>query len=203
MSILSPDWLPLASEFIDENPAVQQSSHLMALIERSDRLEIRDRFFHLRRYRSTFLGSELVDLIASEYLIDRPAAVRIGQRLLALELIAHAQGEHDFKDEPLFYVIGSGEEKPIAPELSIGAVRELANEMRRPDGIMPGTRRRWFVDYPMCFSGREMVDWICAKTGLTRKEAVSAGQAMLTDNLIRHVLDDQPFSDGNHFFRFV
>lgn len=187
----------------NDNPGVKQSLELMSLITHSGLLEVRDRYFHLRRYPSTFLGSQLVDLITDHYAINRNEAVRLGQRLLALELIAHVSGEHDFKDEPLFYVIRSGEDQPELPRFSLKDVRQLTARVRSQGGIMPGVRRRWFVDYPMCFSGTEMVDWICSETGVCRSEAVSVGRTMLGDNLIRHVLDDQPFNDGNHFYRFV
>ncbi|MGB7181131.1 MAG: hypothetical protein WA888_18500 [Burkholderiaceae bacterium] len=196
--LMRSDWLDS-----NERPAIKQSSSLMKLIAESGRLEIRDRFYHLRRYPDTFLGSELVDLLTDEFDIGRLQAIRIGQRLLALELISHANGEHDFKDAPLFYVIGNTNEQETLPDLSVSAVRDLTNEMHGEDGIIPGVRRRWFVDYPMCFSGREVVDWVAAKAGVSREEAIVVGRAMLHANLIRHVLDNQSFRDGNHFYRFV
>jgi hypothetical protein len=184
-------------------PVTKQSADLMKLIRSSGRLDIRDRLYRLRRYRSTFLGSELVDLLCKEYCIGRVEAVRIGRRLLALDLIAHVTGEHDFQDSPLFYVVGTSAHDAGKTDLSVHSVRQLLPELRGASGLQPGKRRRFFIDYPNCFSGRELVDWICAQTGVGRDDGFAAGQAMLHGNLVRHVLDEEPFHDNGTLYCFV
>lgn len=185
------------------NPAAQHTTDLLRLMQQPGNLEVRDRLYHLRVYRNTFLGSALVDLFSATFDTSREQAVRMGQRLLALELISHVTGEHDFKDRPLFYVFGSGRDATGQADLSVNSVRQLMPELRSTHGLQPGVRRRLFVDYPGCFYGRELVDWLCRHTKLSRAEGLAAGQAMLQGNLIRHVLDEQSFHDNSHLYCFV
>lgn len=166
---------------------------------------IADRYHNLRRYPACFVGSDLVDLLVERFSISRNQAVRLGQRLLAHEHIQHVLGEHDFKDEPLYYRFGPCGDAPTEPaaDISRPALVELARGMRARGGVPVRTHRRWLIDYPQTFVGSRAVDWIVARTGLARDEAESVGRALLAANLIRHVLDEHDFADGGRLFRFV
>lgn len=67
-------------------------------------VEIKDRSYHLKTYKDCLLGSELVSwLVEHEYAPDRGAALALGKRLGEAQLLRHVVGEHELKDEPLFY----------------------------------------------------------------------------------------------------
>ena len=68
-----------------------------------DGLDIRDRRFRLTLYANCFVGSEAVDWIVRTQKATRQEAVRLGQRLVARDVIHHVTYEHAFKDEYLFY----------------------------------------------------------------------------------------------------
>ncbi len=185
------------------NPFDMDSAQLVRTIRLSNEVEIRDRAYSLRTYPYCFCGNELVDYFVRRFGIDREQAVRLGKQLLAKDLIRHVTGEHDFLDQSLFYSFNEEKksEKPLP--ISIAAATDIAQEMRRSDGVKAGTRRRWLVNYPQCFRGAEVVDWICETTGVSRQTALQIGQVMISANRIRHVLDEQPFRDDGHLYRFV
>jgi small-conductance mechanosensitive channel len=78
-----------------------------------------------------------------------------------------------------------------------------ADKLGGPGGV-PLADRRWLLTrYPSCFVGSEAVDWLARNAGLSRREAVAAGERMLRGGLIRHVLDEHGFHDGRFFYRFA
>ena len=77
------------------------------LTEFHDNMDVRDRKYHLRTYRSVFVGSEAVDwLVSSSWAATREEAVSMGQILMETGLFSHVKGDHGFKDERLFYTFG-------------------------------------------------------------------------------------------------
>lgn len=67
-------------------------------------VEICDRTYHLKTYKACLLGCELVTwLVEHGYAPDRGAAVALGRQLGEAQLLRHVVGQHDFKDEGLFY----------------------------------------------------------------------------------------------------
>lgn len=55
--------------------------------------------------------------------------------------------------------------------------------------------------YDECFVGNEAVDWLAQVSGVARADAVRIGQALLELGRIYHVAREQPFQDGNFFYR--
>lgn len=187
-----------SADFADLSAVVQ-------LITGPDGPEIRDRFYHLKRYRACFLGSDLVAFLMSKYSLVREQALRLGQRLEAADFIRHADGEHAFKDEPLFYCICPRlESSPeFDPVLDLHELAELAQVMRGPNGLRRGPRYSRFVRYPNCFSGREAVGWLSQYCGVPRKRAVQIGHAMLRANFVQHLFDEHGFEDAKLLYMFV
>jgi hypothetical protein len=107
---------------------------------------------------------------------------------------------------------GSGAQGEAAPadalpdkdprEWSEAELARLAGRMREPDGVPVGDRRHLLTVYPRCFVGSEAVDWLLREVELTRAEAVGLGQRLVERGLVRHVLDEHDFRDGNFFYRF-
>jgi small-conductance mechanosensitive channel len=82
-------------------------------------------------------------------------------------------------------------------------IHAVATRMRGPDGVPISDRRHLFKVYPQCFVGREAVDWMVRSIGLTRPEALALGQLLVERGIVRHVLDEHSFKDGNFFYRFA
>jgi small-conductance mechanosensitive channel len=78
----------------------------------------------------------------------------------------------------------------------------LAERMQGPGGVAIQDRRHRLAVYPRCFVGSEAVDWLLGTAELTRGEAVALGQRLVERGLVRHVLDEHGFRDGNLFYAF-
>ena len=81
-------------------------------------------------------------------------------------------------------------------------LQELAEAMRGPNGVEICDRRYRLNIYPNCFVGAEAVDWLMEHRNYSKAEAIAVGQLMMEQNMIHHVVDDQPFRDGYFFYRF-
>lgn len=62
-------------------------------------------------------------------------------------------------------------------------------------------RRYHLRKYPECMTGSGAVDWLTRRHGCTREEAVSLGGALERSGLLHHVVKQQPFQDGEFFYR--
>ncbi len=82
------------------------------------------------------------------------------------------------------------------------ALARLVERMHGPGGLVIADRRHHLALYRRCFVGREAVDWLVAREGLTRDEAVRLGQRLVEHGLVHHVLDEHPFRDAPFFYRF-
>ncbi|PKI54892.1 hypothetical protein CRG98_024723 [Punica granatum] len=87
---------------------------------------------------------------------------------------------------------------------SSGAVDELAAIVRKmKESIIVKDRfykMRWFTS---CFVGSEAVDFISEDQYLERAEAVEFGRKLAGKLFFQHILDENAFEDGNHFYRFL
>ncbi len=93
----------------------------------------------------------------------------------------------------------SGDESALFGDASLAA---LAERMRGADGVERADRRHLLRTHRRCFVGQHAVDWLVRHEGLTREEAVSAGQRLLERGVLHHVLDEHDFRDGNFYYRF-
>jgi potassium efflux system protein len=82
-------------------------------------------------------------------------------------------------------------------------VEGLVERMRGPGGVAIADRRHHLSTYRACFVGSEAVDWLSRTCELGRDEAVRLGQSLLERGIFHHVLDEQPFRDGNFYYRFA
>jgi hypothetical protein len=81
-------------------------------------------------------------------------------------------------------------------------IAAVAARMRGPDGVAIADRRHLLSIHPRCFVGREAVDWLVAREGLGRAEAVRLGERLVGLGLVHHVLDEHGFRDAHLFYRF-
>jgi len=185
-------------------PESYDLKQLVELLLDDDGIDIRDRQYYLRHYRSCFVGSELITFLSERLAIPRQSALELAQRLEAGGFIRHVVGVHPIRDEHLFYRINRALPAPLeSGKLDRQQLAEIVQAMRTPGGIPFGVRYRWFVRYPNCFTGKEAVDWISSYCEVPRDEAVKIGQSLLRGNYIRHLFDEHDFSDAPLLYRFV
>lgn len=84
-----------------------------------------------------------------------------------------------------------------------GASAALARRLAMPGGLDIRDRVYRLRVYPKCFSGREAVDWLVRDQGMARPHAVEVGRRLLALGLIRHVVDEHDFEDGELFYCLV
>ncbi|MBM3356562.1 MAG: hypothetical protein FJY54_02405 [Betaproteobacteria bacterium] len=84
-----------------------------------------------------------------------------------------------------------------------GQAEGVIAKLRGGSGVPVANRPYHMTTYSECFLGSEAVDCIVRETGLSRKAAVEAGQALLEAGEIYHVVREQPFLDGRFFYRFA
>eukprot|EP00127_Corallochytrium_limacisporum_P006626 Clim_evm5s232 gene=Clim_evmTU5s232 len=111
-------------------PEAAEGNELLAayrkVLDGENTVEITDRSYRFRTYKSCFVGSELVDkLIDQELATSREDAVtRFGEPFLREGIIRHVTKDHDFKDgyffyekspsigaNPEFFLLGSGSDQ--------------------------------------------------------------------------------------------
>jgi hypothetical protein len=82
-------------------------------------------------------------------------------------------------------------------------LEDLAAEMRGPEGVECRMRRYHLRAYPDCFVGSEAVEWIARACAVPREIALQAGQELLARGVFYHVAKEQPFRDGQFYYRFA
>lgn len=113
------------------------------------------------------------------------------------DIIAHVDNNQKIANPP-----AASSSKKSKGNLNRISLRQLAQEMRSEQGVEIKTRRHKLKLYQRCFLGTEAVDWLAAKTKLSREDAVSIGQKMIDKGIFHHVLDDHQFKDEPLFYRF-
>ncbi|XP_021898579.1 uncharacterized protein LOC110815210 [Carica papaya] len=115
-------------------------------------------------------------------------------------------------DEKIDYLINEAPsfEAPLPPlsgedDVSCsGALDELALIVRKmKQSIIIKDRfykMRWFTN---CFLGSEAVDFLSEDQYLERADAVEFARKLASKLFFQHVLDENLFEDGNHFYRFL
>ena len=97
----SQDWSEILE--LTDAPTSTEIQELVAQMRGQSGVDIQDRRFGLRIYRSCFVGSEAVNWLVQNQMASREEAIRLGQLLVEQCIIHHVTDEHDFKDEYLFY----------------------------------------------------------------------------------------------------
>jgi sensor c-di-GMP phosphodiesterase-like protein len=84
------------------------------------------------------------------------------------------------------------------------AVGVVANGGARHLGGVDVRDRRWRLRlYPQCFVGREAVDWIVQREGVSRAKAVRIGRRLVALGLMAHVAAEHDFEDAELFYVFT
>lgn len=173
----------------------------LALWQRMQRpggLDVRDRVYRLKTYRECFVGQEAVDWLVQDRAVSRAEAVRIGQRLVAFDLIRHVRDEHDFEDAELYYRI-------VRPDTARSDEAPAGDDLHRAlggaQGVAMRTHVRGLVRQAQCATGRQIVDWIVRRYGVPRSIGSRWAAQLMRTGRLRHVFDDRPFRDDRTLYR--
>ncbi len=79
----------------------------------------------------------------------------------------------------------------------------LVAAMQGADGLDVRDRHWRLATWKHCFVGHEAVDWLVARLGMTRADAVRLGQRMAAVGRVEHVAQEHDFEDALLFYRFV
>jgi len=89
-------------------------------------LDIRDRTYVFKTYKSCFLGSDLVDYISKKYQISRSKALVIGEQLRTESLFDHVTRDHKLEDSGNFYRL-AGDWNPMVLNTNRGWTATVEN----------------------------------------------------------------------------
>lgn len=166
-------------------------------------IKIRDRRWYHKVYKKCFLGSDAVTfLVNSGVASTREEAVQVGREMAQVcGAFEHVEGDHELKDEKLYYRFLSRQE--ALGNVGKSELRSIANAFL--ENMQVQDRRYRMRVYRGVFVASEAVDWLVASgTASSREEAVKIGRALAKSfNLFEHVTREHKFSDQYLFFRFV
>ncbi|KAF9608191.1 hypothetical protein IFM89_007813 [Coptis chinensis] len=101
-------------------------------------------------------------------------------------------------------------EAPVPPlsgeddESCSGVIDELASIVKKMrESITVKDRFYRMRRFSYCFVGSEAVDFLAEDQYLERKEAIEFGRKLASKQFFGHVLEENVFEDGNHFYRFL
>lgn len=174
---------------------------LAADMRGADGLDVRDRSWRLRTYRTCFVATEAVDWWVARLALSREQAVRLGRRMAAVGLIEHVAQEHDFADAMLYFRFTTAADTGAAAASPVD-LRELAREMRGERGPRRGATDWRGVRYRDTFTGAAATDWLRRRLRLDATQAEAIAAALLRTGAIRHVIDERPFRSNGEPFRF-
>lgn len=169
---------------------------------------IKDRRYHLKTYKQTFKGDEMVGwLVDNKHATSRVEASAIGCSLLMHGVIHHVCDDHNFKDEGLFFRFRKDDDtykgnQRYFRQTSVEAVR-LHGFLRAKFPLMIKKREYGLLSYNSCFVGSHLIDWLvdngkCA----TRAAATDMGRRLQSFGFIEHVTGDHHFDDKFLYYRF-
>lgn len=93
------------------------------------------------------------------------------------------------------------DEAAIAAADALGADTDaLAQELAA--GAVEVSDRTWRATvYHLCFTGEAATSWLARKLGVARPLAAQVGRAMQVRGALYHVVGEQPFRDGEFYYR--
>lgn len=124
-SILTPSTRNRFSKSLQFDKSIERHK-LVAILQSSEGIPVVDRHWHLKFYKNTFLGMDLVNFLV-EHFVDietREDAVEFGNLLMSEKIFSHAVAKHKFLDGYYFYYL---DKKFTEDNKTINAGRILRN----------------------------------------------------------------------------
>lgn len=161
----------------------------------SDKLDIQDRSYHLKKYPACLVAADAVAWMAKNLKLTTQSALAVGQALGALGLLHHVEHKHEFSDERLFFRLALSRQ---ADAIDLGHALMLVRET-----ISVADRTYLGTVYAHCWVGSDAVNVICQKYALSRHASHLVLHRLSQFGLLVHVVNGQPFIDGNYYYRFT
>ena len=170
-------------------------------VEMRREVKVKNRRWYHKLYKNCFLGSDAVTyLVNSGFAKTRDDAVKLGRELArSCKLLVHVEGDHELKDEKLFYYFVPEE----FARKDLVSLRVIANQFL--EGVVVKDHRYRLRVYHDVFVGSEAVEFL-VRSGIakSKEEAVEIGQNLAsTFRLFEHVTRDHNFQDEYYFYRFL
>lgn len=161
----------------------------------AEHLDIQDRSYHFKTYPACFVGAAAVACLCQAFSLSVPAAVAVGQALGSLGLLHHVTHQHAFADAPLFFRLAVSSQ---ADTVDLGRAWQVLTETAQ-------VAQRMYLGtvYDKCFVGSQAVSALCEQLKLTRHASHLVLHRLAQCGLLTHVVNAQPFIDGNFFYRFT
>lgn len=180
-------------------PSPVEAIQLIEEIKQSNSLAIADKTYHFKEYNDCFIGSELVDWLEEHKGLITEEALLLGKRLFKLNLIQHTKNEHGFENEYLFYHFTLPK---MQVRLSPREVENLLEEIQQSDTFEIKDRTFKLINYPQCFLGSDLIEWLIQNKKMTTIEAISLGKELIRNKYMKHVTNDHDFKDEALFYHF-
>ncbi|KAL8582182.1 hypothetical protein ACOMHN_004101 [Nucella lapillus] len=165
---------------------------------------IKDRRYHLRKYRKCFVGRDAID-----WLVKMCHAQSRGEAILAMRclqdygMLHHVVDDHVFKDQNLFYRFTRDDDHYLLCTDLAAFYHGLQVFCRvKESQIRRGFYNRGHL-YQGAFYGVDLVDCLIANDDkVDREEVIQQCRQLLEFDIIRHVTDDYHFSDDRLMYQF-
>lgn len=181
-----------------------------------DGVEIRDRRYHLRKYRQCFVGFEAVSFLMDKgFAKTSDEAVEIGNRLVKYRCIRHVVDDIPFQNDNLFYrflTTADGKISILSPsttEKSLSTVSLEKIDLSQVVEVLKEDldirdRKIHFRQYSQCFVGSDAADILLSR-GIAQNEdeAVAIGNLLMENRIIRHIDNDYDFQPGMFYYKFI
>jgi len=184
-------------------------------------VEIKDRKWRFRTYKTCFVGSEAVDWLVTQTRWSRDNCVEFCRMLMEKLIITHVCEDQPFRDGYFFYIFRwmrnpkkIGQRRVRNENKLTRSVDEILSEHNFDDvvrriqdlkhGFQVKDRRYLFKTFENCFNAKEAVEWLVKNLRLlNRAEAVVWGRELQKRGIIDHVTGDWHFKDQYLFFKFI
>lgn len=208
---------------------IEDEAQMWALARRmgskSSGLEVRDRYYLLRKYEDCFIASEACDwLIEHEYADSSQQAESICRRLQTMNVFDHVVGDHMFSNDYLFfrfstafYERNSMETDDVSSTgypISLDGLLEaegtefyeqlLYEVYAKFRSIVEVKDRRYHLKkYKQCFIGEEAVHQMLMFAMVSSEsQALTLGNVMMEEGLLSHVCEEHAFENNHIFYKF-
>eukprot|EP01128_Nolandella_sp_AFSM9_P007523 TRINITY_DN414_c0_g1_i2.p1 TRINITY_DN414_c0_g1~~TRINITY_DN414_c0_g1_i2.p1 ORF type:complete len:1634 (-),score=385.98 TRINITY_DN414_c0_g1_i2:134-5035(-) len=131
---------PLRIRNAIHNAGIKHLHQIVARAQGPNGVEIKTRSYLMKSYKNCFIGKQFVDwLVSSGEASNRHAALEIGNELLLNSLLTHVSGDHDFKDDKLFFrFVGEFGPSSFESALSAPEIEDIPSAMKS-SGVLGGS----------------------------------------------------------------
>lgn len=149
----------------------------------------------------------ILNEIYSCFITEKPIDMRtieLANKLLEIQLEKKMVDITESRSARKSIVVDSSYfDQVIINESDLDKVLELIRDPKK--GIEIKDYKKDGILYEKCFSGQDFITWILKnlKNLKTRQEALSYGQELVEQSVIKHVLKNQPFKDNDDLYFLV